>query len=157
MPRSKARDEDVDLALAWPTQAAAAQMLGLSASILSRRQDLAFATVGAKGRHYSPAAVLEAGVIYKRRSLNAIAAKLLAYARHNGPQHLESVQGEIESFFAERPAPPVDRERFLKEARRALPRRLFREVERAFEEGVPAEPELQGAEVEFAPGAYEAG
>ncbi|HEU4906671.1 MAG TPA: hypothetical protein VFT19_11245 [Solirubrobacterales bacterium] len=150
--------DDVDLVAAWPNQHVAAEMLGVSGSTLSRRDDLEFEVAGARTRHYRPAAVLRAAAYYKRRSLNAVAAKLIAHAReHGGEDRAGEVQTEVDAFFAQRPSEPVDRERILREARRALPRQLYLEVQRAFEQDVAGEPELQGAEVDFGARSVEAG
>lgn len=142
-------EAEMDFLAIWPDQRAAAKMLGVSESQLADR-DLE-SELGVTGRrHYRPSAVLEAGAIYKHRSLNSLAAELLAHAEGNGPaEHLEPLRAEIDQFFVARAARPVDRERFRREARRALPTRLFEEVERAFAAGTPlAQPELRGAEVD---------
>lgn len=142
---------DVDLVRAWPNQRAAAEMLGISESALSRNTDFEFEPVGGQARHYRPRIVLEAGASYKRRSLNAIAAGLLAHASEHGrSEHFEPVKAEIDGFFAHRSTVPIDRERFLRDASRALPRRLFHEVQRAFDQGVIEEPELESADFEYA-------
>lgn len=138
--------DNTQLATQWPNQRETAEMLGISESTLSRRTDLDFETAG-HARHYRPTTILQAGAIYKRRSLNELAAELIAFAQKNGgEEYAEQVRAEVDEFFANRPGVPVDRERFLKEAQRALPRRLFREVQRAFDQGVTEEPELHGAE-----------
>lgn len=143
--------DDPDLIATWPTEDAAAVMLGVTGSVLAGRDDLERELVDSTSRHYRPTAVLCAGADYKRRSLNALAAKLIAYAREHGDeQHAERVRAEIDDFFASRPTVPVDKGRILKQARRALPRQLYVGVQRAFDQGVLEEAELRGADVDFA-------
>lgn len=138
--------DDVALTSAYPSQREAAAMLRVSASALSRCDRIESVQVGGRGRHYSPKAVLAAGAFYKKRSLNEIAAELLDYARRHGDEAAAGrAKAEIDEFFVNRTADPVDRDLFLKQARRSLPRSLYLEVERALEQGVAAEPELVGA------------
>jgi hypothetical protein len=121
-------------------------MLRVSASALSRCDQIEAVQVGGRGKHYSPKAVLTAGAYYKKRSLNEIAAELIDYGRQHGDEDaVAQATTEIDDFFVNRSADPVDRDLFLRQARRSLPSALYREVERAFEPGVAAEPELVGA------------
>jgi hypothetical protein len=130
----------------YPSQREAASMLRVSASALSRFDQVESVQVGGRGKHYSPAAVLVAGTFYKKRSLNEIAAELMDYARqHGSDEAMASAKSEIDDFFVNRTADPVDRDLFLRQARRSLPGPLYREVKRAVEHGVPVEPELVSA------------
>lgn len=135
--------ELTDMIPAYPSQREAAAMLRISASVLSRCKKVEAVSVGERGRHYSPGAVLTAGAIYKKRSLNELAAELLEYAREHGDEEaVARARREIDKFFLTRTVEPVDREVFLQQARRSLPGSLFREVERAFEEGVSADADI---------------
>jgi hypothetical protein len=142
-------DFDGDLAAVvptYPSQREAASMLHISASVLSRFDQVESVQVGGRGKHYSPAAVLAAGTFFKKRSLNEIAAELMDYARQHGSEEaIALAKSEIDGFFVNRTADPVDRDLFLKQARRSLPGPLYREVKRAVEHGVAAEPELVSA------------
>jgi hypothetical protein len=138
-----------DVIQAYPSQLEAAGMLRISASVLSRNEEIESVQVGSRGRHYSPVAVLSAGAFYKKRSLNEIAAELLDYARQHGDEEiLAKVKAEVDQFFVHRTVEPVDRELFLKQARLALPSPLFQEVKRAFDHGISVDPELVATEVD---------
>jgi hypothetical protein len=88
-----------------------------------------------RGRHYSPTSVLTLAARYRRRTLNEVAGSLMDRTRRLAPESTDAVRAEIEKFFADRPSPAIDRDRFLDEARRSLPRRLFEQVQRAYADG----------------------
>lgn len=118
--------------LAYPSQREAAAMLDVSESTLSRSEAPAI-TVGSRGRRYRPSAILAEAAKHKRRSLNEVAAELIRYANEREPERAVEVRREVEEFFEERQRPPVDAERFLKEARQTLPPRLYAQVKRAYD------------------------
>jgi hypothetical protein len=132
-------DLDSGTVLAYPTQREAARMLGISESTLSRSK-LDGIRAGARAVHYRPTVILTEAAKHKRRSLNEVAADLLRYARDNAAGSVDHVQGEIEDFFATRQRPPVDGDRFLAEAERTLPRRLYEQVKRAYDYNVDGRP-----------------
>jgi hypothetical protein len=109
-------------------------MLGVSEARVSRSTFDAI-PVGGRSKHYRPRVVLEAAASYRQRSLNEVAGDLVAYAATNAPEHEADVRQEVEDFFATRVTPPIDKERFLDQARRTLPRRLYTQIKRAYEHG----------------------
>ena len=133
------QDLEAGTVLAYPTQREAAAFLGISESTLSRSH-LTGIRAGGRGLRYRPADVLGEAMKHKRRSLNEIAADLLAYARENAPSRADEVRAEIETFFERRPRPVLDSERFLAEAERTLPRRLYEQVKQAYEYDGEGEP-----------------
>jgi hypothetical protein len=122
----------IAVAKAYPSQAAAAKMLAISEAQLSRSEHRAL-PAGARGRHYSPRTILEAAVEYRRRSLNEVAGDLIAYAAKHAPEHEDEIREDVEEFFAEQQTPEINRDKFLEEARRTLPARLYTEVKRAYD------------------------
>jgi hypothetical protein len=127
-------DRDIPVARASPSQREAAKLLGISEARLSR-SEFEPIPAGARSKHYSPRVLLEAAAFYRERSLNEVAGDLVAYASQHAPEHAEVVREEVEDFFSSRATPPIDPERFLEEARRTLPRRLYAQIKRAYEDG----------------------
>jgi len=125
---------EVAVAVAYPSQTAAAKMIGISDAQLSRSSFPAH-RAGGRGKHYAPRVVLEAAADYRRRSLNEVAGELIAYAEESAPEYKQRVREEVEEFFANRPAPAIDPDKFLEEARQTLPSRLYAHVKRAYEQG----------------------
>src|SRR5438874_12582321 len=78
--RHRAQDRSPSLQ-AYPNLTAAAEILGVSASTLSRRGDLATEHRGERDIVIAPADVLRLAVIYRKRSLNDVAQALLDHAR----------------------------------------------------------------------------
>lgn len=119
----------------YPTMSQAAAVLGVSASTLSRRRDLACERMGERDKRVPVAEVLRLAAVYRKRSINGVAADLIRHVRERAPAHVEQVEEEVERFFEQLQAPAASAERFLAEARRALPRKLYREVERVYRGG----------------------
>jgi hypothetical protein len=119
----------------YPTMSQAAALLGVSASTLSRRQDLACERMGERDKRVPVAEVLRLAAIYRKRSINEVAADLLRHVRERDPSHIEQVEEEIERFFVQLAAPAASADRFLSEAKRALPEKLYLEVERVYRDG----------------------
>ncbi len=132
---STAAPEELDLPVAavYPSQRETAKILGIKESRLSRANDGAIRVSG--GIRFPPQLVLELAAKYRESSLNEVAGALLEHVRANAPEHEDHIKAEIDEFFATLSSPPLDPERFLDEARRTLPRRLFEQVRRAYEEG----------------------
>lgn len=125
----------IPVAVAYPSQSVTARILGISEAQLSRRK-FEYVPAGGRGKHYRPRVVLEAAEIYRRRSLNEVAGDLIAYAVERAPEaYRQEVRQEVEDFFATRGSSSIDRERFLAEAQRTLPRRLYAQVKRAYDHG----------------------
>lgn len=119
---------DISL-LAYPTLTEAARLLGVSASTLSRREDLVHERMGERDKRISACEVMRLAAVYRKRSLGEVAADLISCARGNAPASVEHVQEEIERFFEEgTPSPASSESTFLAEAERALPADLYEQV-----------------------------
>lgn len=118
--------------IAYPTLTEAATLLAVSASTLSRREDLAFEAMGARDKRVPAGEVLRLAAVYRKRSINEVAADLLDYARDHAPDRAEDVEEEVERFFEDRPPPVLEETAFLAAAKEALPPQLYKEVERVY-------------------------
>ena len=122
---------DISL-LAYPTLTEAGRLLSVSASTLSRRDDLACERMGERDKRVPAGEVMRLAAIYRKRALGEVAADLIARAQEHSPQHAEHVQEEIERFFEQRESPTLLDGAFLAEAERALPPELYEEVRRVY-------------------------
>lgn len=122
---------DPGVLAAYPTLRAAARMLGVDPSALSKKKDLPTLARGDE-RRFPPALVLDLARHYNRRALAAVASDLLDYAYDNAEDYARSVDSEIEAAMGPSPATVVSGDAFLAEARRALPSDLFERVQRAY-------------------------
>ena len=122
---------DISL-LAYPTLTEAARLLDVSASTLSRRDDLVVERMGERDKRIPAGEVMRLAVVYRKRSLDEVAADLIARVRESSPQHAEHVQGEVERFFEQREPPVLLDGAFLAEAERALPAELYKQVRRVY-------------------------
>jgi hypothetical protein len=122
---------DISL-LAYPTLTEAARLLGVSASTLSRRDDLVVERMGERDKRVPAGEVMRLAVVYRKRSLGEVAADLIARAREHSPQHAEHVQEEIERFFEQKEPAVLSDDAFLAEAERALPAELYEQVRRVY-------------------------
>jgi hypothetical protein len=123
-----ATDHDASLQ-AYPNLRAAADMIGVSASTLSRRKDLASESRGERDRVLRPAEVLRLASIYRQRSLNDVAQDLIDHAQTSSQEDAARVETEVEAFFERRANSESRRDEFLALARRLLPQPLYEEVE----------------------------
>src|SRR4051794_6575122 len=105
--------ERIDVLTGYPTLSAAATMLGVSASTLSRREDLKAEPRGERDKVLRAAEVMRLAVVYRRRSLNEVAADLLAYARKHAPSSVELIDEEIESFVEQLAQPKTEVDQLL--------------------------------------------
>jgi hypothetical protein len=131
---------DISL-LAYPTLTEAARLLGVSASTLSRRDDLVCERMGERDKRIPAGEVMRLAVVYRKRSLGEVAADLIGRARERSPRDAEHVQEEIERFFEQSESSARSEGAFLTEAKRALPVELYEQVRRvyaAFEGSSPA-------------------
>jgi hypothetical protein len=119
---------DISL-LAYPTLTEAARLLGVSASTLSRRDDLVCERMGERDKRIPAGEVMRLAGVYRKRSLGEVAADLVSCARERSPRDAEHVQEEIERFFEQSESPAVSEEVFLAEAKRALPAELYEQVQ----------------------------
>lgn len=119
---------------AYPTLSAAARMIGVAPSTLTRRNDLEPLQRGDRDQVLPPVEVLRLAAIYRKQSLNQVAADLVAAAVGHGAEEAQRVEAAVEDFFSERSA---DRsvDGFLSDAKRFLPAELYEEVEKAVMRG----------------------
>jgi hypothetical protein len=122
---------DISL-LAYPTLTEAARLLGVSASTLSRRDDLACERMGERDKRVPAGEVMRLAAVYRKRSLSEVAAELIGRARERSPEHAEHVQEEVERFFEQSNSPALSGSEFLAEAERALPAELYERVRRVY-------------------------
>ncbi|HEX5851658.1 MAG TPA: hypothetical protein VFY36_01070 [Solirubrobacteraceae bacterium] len=123
---------DISL-LAYPTLTEAARLLNVSASTLSRREDLAYERMGERDKRISAREVMRLAAVYRKRSLGEVAADLIGCARDNTPAYVEHVEEEIERFFEGGISSPASSgSAFLIEAKRALPADLYEQVRRVY-------------------------
>lgn len=134
MPR-KSGSPAVDALLGYPTLSGAAKMLGISTSTLSRRPDLVTEARGARDKVLRPAEVMRLAVVYRKRSLNEVAADLLVHTRANAPELATAVDEEIESFVERLDQPSADVAQLLTLAERHLPAKTVAEIRRIVERG----------------------
>ncbi len=118
---------DISL-LAYPTLSEAARLLGVSASTLSRRDDLACERMGERDKRVAAAEVMRLAGVYRKRSLGEVATGLIARARERAPEHAEHVREEVERFFEQSEPAGLSAQEFLAEAERALPAELYEQV-----------------------------
>ncbi len=116
---------------AWPKQAEAAQLLGVSESTLLRsRLKLPSVPAGGKEKLYPPAAVMAAAVHFLRRPVRQVAADLIALGRQKSPEVAEIVAAEVNSFLAAHArAETESADALLKELEATLPPALYRGIE----------------------------
>ncbi|HEV3164865.1 MAG TPA: hypothetical protein VGZ22_12620 [Isosphaeraceae bacterium] len=109
--------------MAYPTLSAAAGMVGVAPSTLSRIRDLAVVEIGSHEKRVPPGELLRLGEHYKKVSLNGTAAELLEYARREAPEHEGAIERQIETYFAARsqPAAPMSVADFIALAKAKLP------------------------------------
>jgi DNA-binding transcriptional regulator YdaS (Cro superfamily) len=131
--------------IAYPTLTEAARLLAVSASTLSRRDDLRAERMGERDRRLPAGEVMRLAALYRKRSLNEVAADVVDYAAQHAPKQATAVEGQIEAFFAEHQAQAL-KGAFLDEARRALPDELYREVERVYQSDGETPPALVSAD-----------
>lgn len=126
---------------AYPNITAAAEMLGVSPSTISRRADLRVEARGERDRVLTPGEVLRLGRIFRKRSINDVAQALLDHAAQFGTEARARVEDEVERHFDEHTvAGRVEQLRRL--ARQMLPPELAEQVEATLDEGTGDMPTL---------------
>jgi hypothetical protein len=115
---------------AYPTLSAAARMLGVAPSTLTRREDVESLARGSRDLVLAPGEVLRLATVYRKRSLNEVAADLIALAGSHGTEDAARVEEAVEAFFAGRTSQD-SRGEFLAQAKQHLPDELYEQVERA--------------------------
>lgn len=114
---------------AHPNISAAAKMLGIAPSTLSRRDDLPTESRGDRDLVLAPSEVLRLATVYRKRSLNDVAQDLIDLARESSADDAGRVEDAVESFFEGQVVSTGEREEFLDMARRLLPAGLLAKVE----------------------------
>jgi hypothetical protein len=137
-----------DALVAFPTVSAAARMLGVDPSTLSRRDDVERESRGQRDQVLRPREVMRLALAYRKRSLNEVAYELVRLAERRAghdPRLVKEVEEEIESFVDDLEHPEPDVRRLLELAERHLPPAVAEEVRRAVVTGgTEAAPPLVG-------------
>lgn len=120
----------VDALRGYPTLSTAAKILGVSASTLSRRDDVQTESRGERDKVVRPAELLRLALVYRKRSLNEVAADLLAHARQHASDTVEGIDEEIESFVEQLEQPSAEVVQLLELAERHLPAKVVAEIRR---------------------------
>jgi hypothetical protein len=126
---------------AHPNLRAAAEMLGVSASTLSRRADLAREQRGERDVVLAPGEVLRLGAIYRKRSLNELAQDLIDHAEELGPEERRRVEDEVDAYF-EQNTVATESEELLYLARRRLPDEVVAVIEASLARPAAPMPEM---------------
>jgi hypothetical protein len=124
---------------AFPTLSAAAEMIGIATSTLTRRADCHPLPRGARDQVLPPAEVLRLAAVYRKRSLNEVAADLIDLAGRTGDEDAARVEDAVDAFFAGRVQTDSATE-FLAQAKRYLPQALYAEVEKTLSKGEGRQP-----------------
>lgn len=126
---------------AYPNIRTAAEIIGVSASTLSRRADLFAERRGERDRVLPATEVLRLAAIFRKRSLNDVAQDLIDHVARTSAGEATRVEEEVEVFFEGRTISDDRRDEFLALARRLLPASLYKEVEATVSEQGTALPE----------------
>jgi tRNA(Ser,Leu) C12 N-acetylase TAN1 len=121
--------------LGYPSLRKAAEILGVNASTLSRRE-LDVIEMGAQTR-LSARTVMEEAAYFNRRNQNEVAAELIELAEDQCPEVVDEIEREIAEYLQdlERTTTSVRPEAdWLGEAKHFLPRDLFERVRRVYEQ-----------------------
>src|ERR1022692_335145 len=98
----------LDISLfAYPTLTEAALLLGVSASTLSRRDDLVCERMGDRDKRVPAGEVMRLAAVYRKRSLGEVAADLIGRVQERSPEHAEHVRDEVERFFEQSGSPAL--------------------------------------------------
>jgi hypothetical protein len=127
--------------LGYPSLRKAAEILGVNASTLSRR-DLDVIEMGAQTR-LSARTVMEEAAYFNRRDRNEVAAELVELAEEQAPEVVDAVEAEITDYLQEREraaGPTRPEGEWLAEAERFLPHDLFERVRRVYEQAEVGSP-----------------
>jgi hypothetical protein len=129
--------------LAYPNLRSVARILALAPSTLSRRQDLRIQRRGDRDQVLAAGEVMRLAAIYRKRSLNDVAADLIELAIEVGAEEGRQIEEEVEVFFEGRALGTEEVSSFLATARRVLPQELSAKVEAALKKSeAGANPEL---------------
>ena len=118
-----------------PNIATAAKMLDVSASTVSRRDDLHTDQRGERDLVLAPSEVLRLARIYRKRSINEVALALIEHARAVDALD-DQVEQEVEAFFSGEGDRSADEQRdLIAMAVRHLPPELAAEIKRTVDAG----------------------
>lgn len=119
---------------AYPNIRAAASILGVAPSTLSRRADLHAEARGERDRVLPASEILRLAAVFRKRSLNDVAYDVLEHARAAAPDEVQRVENEVEAFFEGNAVHYSEqREELVTLAHRLLPADLCTEIEAALE------------------------
>jgi hypothetical protein len=120
-------------ATVYPTLSEAAEMIGVTASTLSRKPGLGFITAGDRDHRIPGAEVIRWAEHFKRRAVDEVAFDVVAYARRRAPKYVKAVTSEVDSAVAGlyAAAPATKTSAFIADAKRFLPKQLYDAVARA--------------------------
>lgn len=147
--------------VAYPTQSAAATMLLVAESTLSRairRHGIVVQRAGDRDRHVRARDVLRLNDVFRRKIAEELAGELVAYATAREPSLADAVMAEVSAGLELLTDPQPVGDAFLDELRRVLPARWYRETERIYREttagplAIVAVTGADGAEVQGAQG-----
>lgn len=128
-------EQDAASLLVYPTLSGAAEILGVSASTLSRRDDVEGCQMGQRDLRLPASEVMRLAYEYRRRSVNEVALDLIDRAAAVSNEGGKQVEKEIDYYVAGRAPSRISRGEFLREAERSLPPEIYREVERVYDSG----------------------
>lgn len=116
--------------LAYPPLSRAAEMVGVAPSTLSRRPDVQTIPVGDRDRRVPPSEVMRLSDLYKKVSINGVAADLIEYAHQHAPDHESAIQDQVDEYLSERPrsAQSMSVADFVTLARAELPKELAQAI-----------------------------
>jgi hypothetical protein len=126
---------------AYPNIRAAAAMIGVSPSTLSRREDTTTQRRGERDMVVSPGEVLRLAHIYRKRSLNDVAADLVEHGRKAAPDDAQRVESEIDSYF-ESHMIMLQQEELLRLASVLLPNDLYEQIKASLNRPAPDLPDM---------------
>jgi hypothetical protein len=108
-----------------PTFAEAASVIGLDPSGVSRavkKLDIEPLPWGNREKHLAVADVFRLAIYANRRALEEVGGALLDWAHRERPEQADTIQAEIDAFFASLPEPKATpRDQFIAELRAGLP------------------------------------
>jgi hypothetical protein len=108
-----------------PTFAEAASLIGLDPSGVSRAvKKLGIKPLpwGNREKHLAVADVFRLAIYANRRALEEVGGALLDWAQREHPEQADTIQAEIDAFFASLPEPKATpRDQFIAELRAGLP------------------------------------
>lgn len=128
--------------LAYPNLRTVARILDVAPSTLTRRQDLQIQRRGDRDQVLAAGEVMRLAAIYRKRSLNDVAADLIDLAVEVGADEGRQIEEEVEVFFEGRAVSEEEVSSFLATAQRILPQELSAKIEAALKADTDANPDV---------------